>query len=296
MKIGIVGAGINGLCTAWALARQGHDVTVFEQAAIPNPLSSSFDEHRIIRHAYGNMRGYARMMPAAFAAWNRLWADLGTSHFVPAPATYCLRMELDWYSHVSASLDEMHIPYRDIPLEDVATTLPMVNRTNLLRVVETHGSGLLLASRILTDLAQHLPKNGVTLRPSTHIKNIDPEHARIDDWSGDAVVIAAGAWVEKLLGPLPEKPRTTAQTVAYLEPPAHLAEAWQTAPLLLNRLPVASGGVYILPPRSGTRLKVGDYHHNDDGDPTAPRVPTTAQRERVLKPPGWPWQISTPTA
>lgn len=283
MKVGIVGAGINGLCTAWALARRGHAVTLFEQAAIPNPLSSSFDEHRIIRHAYGGMRGYARMMPAAFAAWNRLWADLGVRHFVAAPATYCLRMELDWYAHVSASLDEMGIAYRDIPLDEMAAGLPMVNPLNLLRVVETHGSGMLLASRIITDLARHLAALGVDLRPHCAVAQIDPEHGRIGDWSGDAVVVAAGAWVEKLLGGLPEAPRMTVQTVAYLQPPAHLAQAWLSAPMLLNRLPVESGGVYILPPRSGTRLKLGDYDHNDDGDPDAPRIPTPHQRERLLE-------------
>jgi glycine/D-amino acid oxidase-like deaminating enzyme len=283
MRVGIVGAGINGLCTAWALARRGHDVTVFEQGAIPNPLSSSFDEHRIIRHAYGAMRGYARMMPAAFAAWERVWADLGVRHFVSVPATYCLRMELDWYRHVSASLDEMGVAYRDIPLDQVAGCLPMVNRTGLLRVVETHGSGMLLASRIVTDLARHLEEIGVTLRSGARVARVDPERGTIDDWSGDAVVVAAGAWVEKLLGPLAEAPRTTVQTVAYLEPSADLAEAWLAAPMLLNRLPVASGGVYILPPREGVRLKIGDYDHLDDGDPDAPRVPNAAQRERVLE-------------
>lgn len=283
MKVGIVGAGINGLCTAWALAKRGHDVTVFDQGPIPNPLSSSVDEHRIIRHAYGAMRGYARMMPGAFAAWDRVWADLGVSHFVAVPATYCLRMELDWYSHVSASLDEMGIGYRDILLGDVARALPMVNRDGLQRVVETCGSGMLLAGRIMADLARHLDTAGVTLRANTHVSNVDPEHATIDGWSGDAVVVAAGAWVQKLLGSISENPRTTVQTVAYLEPPASLAAAWQTAPLLLNRLPTASGGVYVLPPRRGTRLKVGDYDHVDDGDPDAPRIPTSAQRDRVLE-------------
>jgi sarcosine oxidase/sarcosine oxidase subunit beta len=283
MKIGIVGGGINGLCTAWALSKRGHDVTVFDQGPIPNPLSSSFDEHRIIRHAYGAMRGYARMIPAAFAAWERLWADLGTCHFVSAPATYCLRMELDWYSHVSASLDEMGIAYRDIPLGDVAHALPMVNRDSLLRVVQTQGSGMLLADRIVIDLARHLKAAGVTLHANTHVAAVDPDHATIDGWSGDAVVVAAGAWVEKLLGSISEKPRTTVQTVAYLEPPASLFAAWQTAPLLLNRLPTASGGVYILPPRSGSRLKAGDYDQVDDGDPDAPRIPTSAQRDRILE-------------
>jgi len=283
MKIGIVGAGIVGLATAWVLAKRGHDVTVFDQGAIPNPLSSSHDEHRIIRHAYGAMRNYALMMPQAFAAWGRLWADLGRSHYVAAPATYCLRMEFDWYRHVAACLDHMGIAYCDVPTEEVARDLPMVNRAGLLRVVETHGAGLLLADRTIADLARHLPGMGVTLRPNTHVRAVDPERARIDDWAGDAIVVAAGAWTQKLLGPIAEAPRATAQTVVYLQPPADLAEAWQRAPLLLNRLPTAAGGVYILPPRAGARLKAGDYNHNDDGDPDAPRAATAIQRDRVLE-------------
>ncbi len=135
-RVGILGAGIAGLTTAWALARRGVDVTVFDQAAIPNQAGSSLDEHRIIRHAYGSMRGYALMIPQAFAAWRTLFADTGKDRIIPAPATYCLRMEFDWYSHVAACLDHMGIAYRDVPFDEVARTLPMVNRDGLLRVVD----------------------------------------------------------------------------------------------------------------------------------------------------------------
>ena len=183
------------------------------------------------------MRGYALMMPAAFAAWDRLWADLGETHFVPAPATYCLRMEFDWYGPVSDSLARMGIPFRDVPFDEVRRDLPMVNESNLIRVVETHGAGLLLADRIVTSLARHLAATGADLRPHTRITDIDPERARLGAWEGDAIVIAAGAWVDRLLGPLPENPRPSLQTIAYLDPPADLAEAWSRAPMLLNRLP-----------------------------------------------------------
>src|SRR5260370_39325593 len=69
MKAIIVGGGIMGLSTAWALAREGHDVELFEQAELPNPLASSMDEHRLIRHPYGDHIGYARMIDDAFTAW-----------------------------------------------------------------------------------------------------------------------------------------------------------------------------------------------------------------------------------
>jgi sarcosine oxidase/sarcosine oxidase subunit beta len=73
------------------------------------------------------------------------------------------------------------------------------------------------------------------------------------------------------------------QTVVYLEPPAEVAEAWSRAPMLLNRLPTASGGVYVLPPLAGLRLKAGDYDHTYEGDPDAARVPRAAHVEQVLE-------------
>lgn len=41
MRIGIVGGGINGLCSAWALAQQGHAVELFEQGSLMQATSRS---------------------------------------------------------------------------------------------------------------------------------------------------------------------------------------------------------------------------------------------------------------
>ena len=87
----MVGAGVLGLCTAWALARRGHAVTVLEAGSVPDARASSSDEGRIIRHAYGTMEGYAAMMPAGFAAWRALFAETGADRLVPCRAVYALR-------------------------------------------------------------------------------------------------------------------------------------------------------------------------------------------------------------
>jgi len=281
----VVGAGIYGLCTAWSLTKRGWRVTLVDKGPIPNPVSSSYDEHRIIRHAYGAMHGYAMMMPAAFRAWDDLWADLGRDHLEKTTALYCLRLETDWHDHVSRDLDQLGIGYRDIDVSD-PSVFPMISRQDLRRVVETDGSGLLFADRISTDLSAWLARcPAVTLRPNLTIDSIDPTRASAragaETLSADKMVIATGVWIERLTGPFPERPHPSLQVMLYLTPPSDLAEAWSRSPLISNRLDHAAAGTYILPPRRGSRLKIGVHAHSMTGDPDQPWRPTPTLIDHV---------------
>lgn len=82
-EVAIIGAGIAGLSLAWALKKRGIHAALYDQGPIPNPVSSSFDEHRITRHTYGGLSGYGALMPHAFKVYDELWADLGENHYLP---------------------------------------------------------------------------------------------------------------------------------------------------------------------------------------------------------------------
>ncbi len=281
----IVGGGIAGLLTAWALSRRGVVVTLFEQGPLPNPHSSSFDEHRIIRHAYGAMEGYARLMPGAFALWERLWADLHpVCGYEETGAAYFLRDDMSWYEPSVRSLEELGVAYRDIQLDEVATRYPMINRDGLQRVVETAGAGMLFPSVIVTALVAALPGMGVQLVANCQVSHVDADAGIVvadgERHRGDAVVIAAGAWVDRLVPALRGVAVPSRQAVVYLAPPPHLAAAWATAPVMLNRS--RAGGTYTLPPRRGTRLKVGDHVFSRRGDPDEDRVARAEDLERLL--------------
>lgn len=271
--VAIVGGGIAGLSLAWALGRRGLAVDLFEQGPLPNPISSSYDEHRINRHAYGRLTGYARMMPDAYRIWDRLWADLGARHYEETGGLYVLRQDDDWFLNTSASLAQMGISFRDVANAEIEDRFPMLETDGVLRAVEVGGSGLLFPVNILTALTGHLPSLGVRLHAGTRIDAVDTENGRVTIGNrvheADVVVVAAGAWVNRLLPDLIGEVVPSRQAVIYLAPPEQLAAAWASAPVIVVR---DVDGSYTLPPRRGMRLKIGDHSFSRTGDPDDGRI------------------------
>jgi sarcosine oxidase/sarcosine oxidase subunit beta len=284
-KILIVGAGIAGLATAWALTRRGYAVEVFEQGPIPNPKASSWDEHRITRHAYGEWEGYAALMPEAFRIWDQIWRDIGATHYDPCGAVYFMRGDNPWYPSTSRSLTEMNIGYRDVPLTRAAARFPMLNLETVTRIVETDGAGMLFPARILTDLVVYLASRGVIFHSYSLVSEIDPERATVTSngrvFGGDRVVLAAGAWNDRLVPSLRPEAVPSRQAVMFLAPPPDLAHAWSEAPVMADIGDESS--CYMLPPRRGTRLKIGDHVFTRRGDADEDRTATDQDVARLIR-------------
>ncbi|WP_152046788.1 NAD(P)/FAD-dependent oxidoreductase [Aureimonas psammosilenae] len=283
-KVLVVGAGIGGLCTAWGLVRRGFAVEVFEQGSIPNPRSSSYDEHRITRHAYGDFAGYARLMPEAFRVYDELFAEIGATHFDPLPLLVIQREEIGWFTKSMGSMDELAVPYRDVPVRELAGRYPMLDPEGVTAAFECEGAGVLFPIRILTDLVVHLAGRGVVFHPNTKVEAVDPERGALtvgaQVHAGDAVVVAAGAWAGRLVPSLAGLAVPSRQIVLYVAPPPGLHAAWRDAPAIIDL--GERSGTYTLPPRPGTRLKVGDHHFTRLGDPDDDRVATEVDTVRLL--------------
>ena len=270
----IVGGGMNGLASAWTLVRKGYRVSLFDQGPIPNPVSSSFDEHRITRHAYGPMHAYAARMPQAFALWDQLFADIGARHLEPMPMIAFEREDTGWIGSSLEDLTAMGISWRDLNPKRFGEEHPLIRGQGITRAVELSGSGMLFPSRIATDLVVHLAARGVRFHPYMTVEGIDFETGRVTAGGtvrqGDHVIIAAGAWVNRLLPGTAGELVPSRQTVVFLAPPPELAALWAKAPIYLDL--DAETGTYVLPPRPGTRLKIGDHRFSRTGDPDAPRI------------------------
>jgi glycine/D-amino acid oxidase-like deaminating enzyme len=244
MRVIVIGGGIMGLCSAWALRRAGHEPVLYEQGPIPNPLASSCDEHRLTRFTYGAMTGYARMVHEAHAAWERLWTDLGRSHFQPTGTLIVAREDDGWVRASERCLEAMGLPLEVWPPDVLAERLPFLRFADAHFALFTPSGGVLFAARILMDLGRWLSEQGVEVYAGTPVTEVDTERAALRTAAGgtdraDALVIAAGPWSPRLLPALRGRVTPSRQVALYLEPPADALAGWRAAPMVLV-LPIIS--------------------------------------------------------
>ena len=287
MRVIVIGGGIMGLCTAWALCRAGHDPTLYDQGPIPNPLASSCDEHRLTRFTYGAMTGYARMVHDAHAAWEQLWGDLGESHFHPTGTLIVARDEDDWVRASERCLRDMALPVEIWAPDVLAARLPFLRFEDARFALFTPTGGVLFAERILHGLGRWLGEHGVQLHADTPVTAVDPDRAAVRLADGrtdgaDALVVAAGPWTPRLLPALRGRITPSRQVALYLEPPPDLLAFWRAAPAVLDQVEAARGGCYAVPPVGGTRLKMGDHAFSLRGQPDLEREPTEADLDQAL--------------
>ncbi len=280
----ILGAGIMGLSTAFALDAAGWRVTVVEADPVPNPRGASVDDHRLIRHAYGAQRGYARMVEDAYRAWDGVFAAVGERPYLRTGVLALAATDEGWIADSRAALHGEGLPAQVIAPGEAAARHPWLDPDGIGVAFISPDGGVLLARRIVVALHRHLTARGVAFVRAT-AREADAERARLVLDHGavleaDALVIAAGPWAPRFLPALAGRVVPSRQIVVYLDPPAARRAAWVAAPMLLD-LSLA-GGFYAVPPVAGTPLKIGDHRFSRSGDPDEPREASAAERDAIL--------------
>jgi glycine/D-amino acid oxidase-like deaminating enzyme len=286
VKVAVVGAGIMGLGSAWALARAGHRVTVYEQGPVPNPRGASIDQHRLIRHAYGNRVGYMRMVVEAYQAWDQLWSDLGEKLYAPTGTLVLDSTTQGWARQTAEALSGLGLTLEQLEPGKLERRFPLIASEGVAEALYVGTGGALLAHRIVAALARHLTGRGVEILPGTRVVALDPARPSLVLEGGqvveaDVLVVAAGAWVTRLLPALASRLVPSRQVVVYLEPPAALASGWLASPMVLDIGP--ESGFYLVPPVFGTELKIGDHRFTRSGDPDGPREAGESEIRAVVE-------------
>ncbi|KHK96452.1 hypothetical protein LK09_15700 [Microbacterium mangrovi] len=221
VEVAVVGGGVVGAAAAWALARRGRAVALFEAHEAGHSLGASHGTTRNFNPAYSSPH-HLRLLRRALPLWRELEAESGEVLLEqtglvergPRADAAALAAEAPMFGfdveRIPAAEAERRWP--GLRFAGSATFLPQ--------------GGRLFADRAVRALHDGAVAHGAAVHHTSPVRSILPRGDDLVELRTDAhairarrVVVAAGAWTDPLLRGLVRLPRLTVTE----EHPAHFA-------------------------------------------------------------------------
>jgi sarcosine oxidase len=187
MNVAVVGAGVMGSATAWALRERGVPVTLYEQFdSVDHHRGSSHGRTRIFRLAYPDEQ-WVRLAEEALQGWRDLDPDVLSLHGLVELAPARRLTSAAALERTGADFS-FEVPDERVRVPDGWTALWQP-----------------AAGVVHADRARHAFLRGIEVRTGDRVTP--------DELDADVVVLTVGAWITKLVPDVPV--RATRETIAY---------------------------------------------------------------------------------
>jgi monomeric sarcosine oxidase len=260
----IIGAGLAGSAAAWAVARRGRSVVVLEAFQAGHRRGSSHGSARIFRRAYLDPL-YVRLTGQAQRLWRQL-ADQAGEELVLTTG------ELDYgpareQEKMYDILSGFGVPAELIPAAAAAERWPqMAFGTD--RVLFHPDGGVIDSERAMATMRRLAAARGAKIYYDSPVLSVETAeagavvHTADRSWRTPAVVVAAGAWLEPLLGVQVRLPSLVVkqQQAFHFAPVAQPENAAQPWPVFIRHDEVPMYG--LLAGRDGEvpgAIKLGEH-------------------------------------
>lgn len=223
-QIVIIGAGIVGLSTAYALLGAGmHRVRVLEQASVSHSRSTSASISRLLRFEYGADAFYSRMVKLSLGFWYELEQRTKRTLYTPT-GLLSLGKEGGETLREQEIACGLGLASERLSLQSCRQRFPQFETRNYEILTYNTTGGILHASTCLHTLKRAVLDMGGEIFEACHVMRIihdSPDRPIClklgsgEEITAERVVVAAGPWVDRLLGFLHIPVKLTRQYLLY---------------------------------------------------------------------------------
>ncbi|KAH7129516.1 FAD dependent oxidoreductase [Dactylonectria estremocensis] len=224
--VAVVGLGALGSAAAYQAAVKGAKVIGFEQFDFGHVHGASHDTSRIVRTSYGAPE-YVTLAQAAYRDWAELERRSGLQMLtITGGVVFFPRDGPNPASDFTKSLEASGISYELLSPDEVNRRWPQFKIPEGVDTVYTADSGIVHASHSVTAMQYQARAYGSVLKERTRVDRVIPDVNGVivetsnGSYHAGKVILAADAWINKLLAPLgAEIPLTVMQEqVTYFKP------------------------------------------------------------------------------
>jgi sarcosine oxidase len=287
--VAVIGLGATGSATLLDLARRGVRAVGIEQFEPGHDKGSSHGETRIIRLGYFEHPSYVPLLRRTYELWRELEkaagqplmritgiAEIGAPHGEVVAGT------------LRASR-EHSLPHEVLDAKEVMRRFPAFRIPDHYAGVVQPDGGFLVVEPSIAAMIALAKRAGAEVRTGEMVRAIKSAAAhgvRIETDRGTiearTAIVAAGAWVSKLLPGMPVKLRVTRQVQAWFQP--NDAAAFKTGRFPVFLLESRHGVHYGFPPHDGSPVKVAKHHASDQAiDPDTVDRAISATDETLIR-------------
>ena len=222
----VVGGGVMGSATAWALARRGVGVVLLEQFGPGHTSGASHGRSRIYRSTYAQ-RHHQSLVAEARELWAELERETGTTVLHPGSGVATAAADgQERLREIAAAMDAAGVPYEWLTPAAAQARWPGMRFPGPV-LHEPHTAGRVDADAAVTALQDATELAGGVVRHHRRVTAVEPDGdgvvVRLAAGAavrGRAAVVAAGAWTADVLGDTVGLPplRVTQEQPAHFRP------------------------------------------------------------------------------
>ena len=291
------------MAAALELRRRGHDVILCEQEQVPSPRASSTDVSKVIRRTGYPEQAYRELVERSQQQW-KIWHQQFSQAIYYQTGILAVERDFSPGSRAHSNWEifgDQEDGVQRLSRKEAGERFPQFALEEEDVLLYDPWTGYLRSGQALTDLARLARSEGVQIREQTAVTAVEEVGDKVrvssdETLSCDRAIVAAGAWIVRLLPRIKRHLRITRNQMAFIQPEKPEAfdqtrfpvwsvtspeEAWYGFPYLQE------GYVKV-----ADDLKLEETHPDIDREPTeeflararqfvAARIPALAEGELI---------------